>query len=50
MSTYQAVSGAGLAGVRELDEQVQKTADVAAALTFSGKAVEYPPPSVFAER
>jgi aspartate-semialdehyde dehydrogenase len=50
VSTYQAVSGAGLAGVRELDEQVQKTADVAAALTFSGTAVDFPPPSVFPER
>ena len=27
VSTYQAVSGGGLAGVRELEEQLQKTAD-----------------------
>ena len=33
VATYQAVSGAGLAGVSELDEQVAKTADGAAALT-----------------
>jgi aspartate-semialdehyde dehydrogenase len=50
VSTYQAVSGSGLAGVRELDEQVQKTADSASALTFSGSAVDFPPPSVFPER
>ena len=49
VSTYQAVSGAGLAGVRELDEQVQKTAVGAAALTFSGSAVDFPPPSTFSE-
>jgi aspartate-semialdehyde dehydrogenase len=47
ISTYQAVSGAGGAGVAELDEQLAKTADRAAALTF-GAAIEYPPPSVFA--
>jgi len=49
VSTYQAVSGGGLAGVRELEEQIQKTADTAAALTFSGSAVDFPPPSKFAE-
>jgi aspartate-semialdehyde dehydrogenase len=47
VSTYQSVSGAGLAGVRELEEQVAKTAASAAALTFDGSAVDYPPPSVF---
>jgi aspartate-semialdehyde dehydrogenase len=49
VATYQAVSGAGLAGVRELEQQVQKTADDAAALTLSGTAVEYPLHTVFAE-
>jgi len=49
ISSYQAVSGAGLAGVRELDKQVRKTVDSAAALTFSGSAVEFPPASKFAE-
>jgi aspartate-semialdehyde dehydrogenase len=49
VSTYQAVSGGGLAGVRELEEQLQKTADLASSLTLSGNAVEYPPHSVFAE-
>ncbi|MGQ0433284.1 MAG: aspartate-semialdehyde dehydrogenase [Microthrixaceae bacterium] len=43
VSTYQAVSGGGLAGVAELDEQVRKVADGAAALTHDGAAVEFPP-------
>jgi aspartate-semialdehyde dehydrogenase len=47
VSTYQAVSGGGLAGVAELDEQVRKVADGAAALTFDGNAVEFPQPSKF---
>ena len=49
VATYQAVSGAGLAGVAELDEQVRKVADNAAALTFDGSAAEFPAPRVFAE-
>jgi aspartate-semialdehyde dehydrogenase len=49
VSTYQAVSGAGLAGVAELDEQVRKTADRAAELTFDGAAVEFPAPAKFAK-
>jgi aspartate-semialdehyde dehydrogenase len=47
-STYQAVSGGGLAGVRELDEQVRKVADGAAALTFDGRACDFPPATKFA--
>ncbi len=47
VSTYQAVSGAGLAGVAELDEQVRKAADGAAALTHDGAAVELPAPRAF---
>ena len=47
VSTYQAVSGGGLAGVEELDSQVRKTADHAAALTFDGAAVEFPKPVKF---
>jgi aspartate-semialdehyde dehydrogenase len=46
-STYQAVSGAGGAGVDELDEQVRKVSDGAAALTYSGAAVEFPAPGKF---
>lgn len=42
VATYQAVSGAGLAGVAELDEQVRKVADTARELTFDGNAVELP--------
>jgi aspartate-semialdehyde dehydrogenase len=49
VATYQAVSGGGLPGVRELEEQIAKTADRAAALTLSGQAVEFPPPSVYPE-
>src|SRR5262249_8671421 len=41
-ATYQAVSGAGLDGVAELDEQVKKVVDGASALTFDGSAVEFP--------
>ncbi|RKN27182.1 aspartate-semialdehyde dehydrogenase [Micromonospora musae] len=48
-STYQAVSGAGLAGVAELDEQVRKVAEHATGLTFDGSAVEFPAPRSFAE-
>ncbi len=46
-ATYQAVSGAGLAGVAELDEQVRAVAGVARRLTFDGDAVTYPTPSKF---
>src|SRR5690606_16328483 len=42
VSTYQAVSGGGLAGVEELDQQVQKVAGQAAALTHDGTAVDFP--------
>jgi aspartate-semialdehyde dehydrogenase len=47
-ATYQAVSGAGLAGVAELDEQLRKGAEHAAHLTFDGTAVDLPDPTVFA--
>ena len=46
-ATYQAVSGAGLAGVAELDEQVRAVADQARALTFAGDAVVFPEPAKF---
>jgi aspartate-semialdehyde dehydrogenase len=48
VSTYQAVSGAGLAGTAELDEQVRKVADGASALTHDGAAVDFPTPVKFA--
>jgi aspartate-semialdehyde dehydrogenase len=46
-ATYQAVSGAGLAGTAELDEQVKKVAEGAAALAHDGNAVQLPSPSKF---
>jgi aspartate-semialdehyde dehydrogenase len=47
VATYQAVSGAGLAGVDELDEQARSVTAKAAALTFRGDAVVFPAHSVF---
>jgi aspartate-semialdehyde dehydrogenase len=47
VATYQAVSGSGLSGVAELEGQLIKTVDGAAALTFDGTAVEFPPPEAF---
>jgi aspartate-semialdehyde dehydrogenase len=43
-STYQAVSGSGLAGVEELDGQVKAVVDKAAELTHDGGAVAFPEP------
>jgi aspartate-semialdehyde dehydrogenase len=43
-STYQAVSGSGLAGVEELDTQVKAVVDKAAELTHDGSAVTFPEP------
>src|SRR5271165_548968 len=43
VATYQSVSGSGRDGVAELDEQAQKVAPSAVALTFDGSAVDYPP-------
>jgi aspartate-semialdehyde dehydrogenase len=48
-STYQAVSGGGLAGVDELDKQARQVVDRAAELTHDGAAVEFPAPQKFAE-
>ena len=42
VSTYQAVSGAGGAGVDELDKQTREVVDRAAELTFDGRAVDVP--------
>ena len=47
-STYQAVSGGGLAGVNDLDVQARAVAAGAAALTYDGNAVEFPAPEKFA--
>jgi aspartate-semialdehyde dehydrogenase len=46
-STYQAVSGAGLAGTAELEQQMRALADKSAVLTHDGTALPYPPPSTF---
>jgi len=46
-STYQAASGAGLAGTAELDEQVRAVGEKASALALDGEAVSYPPAKVF---
>jgi aspartate-semialdehyde dehydrogenase len=47
VASYQAVSGSGKAGVAELAEQLAKTVDEAAELTFDGGAVEFPPHAKF---
>jgi len=47
VATYQAVSGAGLAGTAELDEQVRKVAEGAVALAHDGRAVDLPAPVKF---
>ena len=49
VSTYQAVSGAGLAGVDELHEQVQKAGDDAPSLTYDGGALGLQAGEKFAE-
>src|SRR5262245_18638448 len=47
VSTYQAVSGGGLEGTAELEEQVRKIGDGASALALSGQAVDLPDPVKF---
>ena len=49
VSTYQAVSGGGLAGVEELDKQSRDTVDRARDLTFDGESVVFPEPTKFAK-
>lgn len=46
-TTYQAVSGSGLAGVAELHGQAQKVVAEADKLTHDGGAVDFPEPSVY---
>ncbi|MDA8312222.1 MAG: aspartate-semialdehyde dehydrogenase [Actinomycetota bacterium] len=48
VASYQAVSGAGRTGVSELAEQLAKTVDRAAELTFDGAALDFPEPVRFA--
>ncbi|GAB3558623.1 aspartate-semialdehyde dehydrogenase [Spelaeicoccus albus] len=49
VSTYQAVSGSGLAGVDELSSQISAGAPSAAKLTFDGSAADLPEPTVYAK-
>src|SRR6201995_5416384 len=46
-STYQAVSGSGLAGVDELAGQVAAAGDKSPLLTHDGDAVDFPGPSTY---
>ncbi|MCP3934577.1 MAG: aspartate-semialdehyde dehydrogenase [Actinomycetia bacterium] len=48
-STYQAVSGSGLAGVAELGDQLAKTVDGATELTHDGSALDFPPADVYVD-
>jgi aspartate-semialdehyde dehydrogenase len=48
VATYQAVSGSGVAGVAELDEQVRAAvAQGATQLTTDGSAIDFPPPQQY---
>ncbi|MFD3706357.1 aspartate-semialdehyde dehydrogenase [Nocardia sp. NPDC058658] len=47
VSSYQAVSGSGLAGVEELASQIRAVADDAEKLVHDGSAVEYPAPNKY---
>jgi aspartate-semialdehyde dehydrogenase len=49
VSTYQAVSGGGLAGIGDLEEQVQKVGPESAELAYRGDALDFPPPAKFAK-
>jgi aspartate-semialdehyde dehydrogenase len=46
-STYQAVSGSGVAGVEELATQVEAAGDKARELAYDGSAVAFPPPVTY---
>jgi aspartate-semialdehyde dehydrogenase len=48
VSTYQAVSGGGLAGIADLEDQVRKVGADSAGLAHRGDAVEFPAPAKFA--
>jgi aspartate-semialdehyde dehydrogenase len=47
ISTYQAVSGSGVAGVEELHSQALAVVDGADALAHNGSAVDFPVPKVY---
>jgi aspartate-semialdehyde dehydrogenase len=46
-STYQAVSGSGLAGVQELFDQARAVVDDSEKLVHDGGALEFPPPNKY---
>ncbi len=46
-STYQAVSGSGIAGVEELASQARAVIDGAEALVHDGGALDFPPPAKY---
>jgi aspartate-semialdehyde dehydrogenase len=46
-STYQAVSGSGLAGVDELASQARAVIDEAEQLTYDGSALDFPAPEKY---
>ena len=48
ISTYQAVSGGGVSGVAELNEQTRHGAEMAPDLTYDGDAIEFPVSTKFA--
>ena len=47
VSSYQAVSGSGLAGVQELASQARAVIGEAERLVYDGAACEYPPPKTY---
>jgi aspartate-semialdehyde dehydrogenase len=47
VSTYQAVSGSGIAGVAELAEGIAAAGDKARELAYDGSAVAFPEPGVY---
>lgn len=47
VSSYQAVSGSGLAGVQELYEQIRAVLDDSRALVHDGSAVDFPAPNTY---
>ena len=46
-STYQAVSGSGVAGVQELATQVEAAGDKARELSYDGSAIDFPAPVTY---
>ena len=47
VSTYQAVSGSGIAGVRELHDQALAVVEKANELAYDGSAVTFPEPTLY---